>query len=117
MTEAQRIELKRMPYSQFLKTAFWAAVKQRIHERDQKMCQMCGDERRTRLEVHHRRYEHHGHEDLHLEDLILLCDECHEDVTRKPGLRAWPFRDIEYRDEEGGYDNLIDDLRLAGGAA
>ena len=38
-------------------------------------CQICG--KSGVLNVHHRNYEHHGTEVYHTEDLICLCDECH----------------------------------------
>jgi 5-methylcytosine-specific restriction endonuclease McrA len=94
MTHQDRLNLKKMPYAEFLKTSFWYVVRERVRQRDGNLCQMCGDERQNILEVHHRTYEHHGREDEYIGDLILLCDECHYDVTRKPHLQAWPYRDM-----------------------
>ena len=92
--ERERMRLKRMPYAEFLKTPFWHRIKQRVWRREQGICGMCGDKRQKKLEVHHRTYDNHGREDLYLGDLILLCDECHDDVTRKPHIQAWPYRDM-----------------------
>ena len=84
--------LRRLPYERFLKTEFWMQVREWIQERDNYTCQMCGDDRqRFFLNVHHRTYEHRGWEDCYLEDIILLCGECHQDVHRK-GLETWPFK-------------------------
>lgn len=68
--------IKNMPYEDFLKTPYWRAVSEKKRRQSNFKCQMCNDE--TFLQVHHRSYENHGLEHLHLEDLIVLCKKCHE---------------------------------------
>jgi hypothetical protein len=65
--------LKAMPYSEFLRTDYWHAVK--AHVLIVESCSMCAGH--LKLNVHHRTYKHHGREHLHLEDLIVLCENCH----------------------------------------
>lgn len=86
----EREKLRSMKYSDYLKTPHWQEIERIVRESAEDICQMCGDERERNLQVHHRTYAHRGYEDFHLEDVILLCDECHSDVHRK-GLEGWPF--------------------------
>lgn len=99
MTDEERRQLRKMPYPEFLKSEFWREIKVAVRERADDICEMCGDSRQTVLEVHHRTYEHRGWEDLYLTDLLLLCDDCHEDVHRK-GLMAWPYTPHQYAERE-----------------
>ena len=46
------------------------------------------------LQVHHKTYLHHGKEVFYLEDLIVLCDNCHHNEhTKNPTLyvKAMPL--------------------------
>lgn len=43
-------------------------------------CQVCNLS--GRLNVHHRSYENHGYENLHLEDLVVLCEGRHSQFHR-----------------------------------
>ncbi len=109
MTEQERLALKAMPYQKFLKTPFWCSVRAFIIKRAQYMCEMCAlsyhgrqqDPEHCPLQVHHRTYEHHGWEDEYPGDLIALCPECHERVTKKPHLQNWPYREDRYLYPEG----------------
>ncbi len=87
LSTIQRKRLAAMPYSEgdrtsiaFLDTRFWAIVRAEVIKRDDGVCKFCDNAVGT--EVHHLTYAHHGWEDLHLEDLILLCGGCH-DSTHK----------------------------------
>lgn len=67
--------LKGYEYKDFLNTYYWDAVRQyKLYLANYK-CQLCNS--KGKLNVHHTTYEHHGTEHLHLEDLIVLCEECH----------------------------------------
>ena len=70
--------IKEMDYQDFLNTPYWDAVRsKKLYEAHFK-CQLCGKSD-TRLNVHHNSYERHGYEaEYYKEDLIVLCDECHE---------------------------------------
>ena len=79
--------LRRMPYEIFLQTDYWKIIKQRVLWESCK-CSQCGSWKN--LQIHHKTYEHRGYEHLHLEDLQVLCKDCHElvhkDETPKPIL-------------------------------
>ena len=64
----------------FLSSEYWQQVKQKIHARDRK-CVKCGSI--LFLEVHHLTYKNKGNELNNLEDLILLCAECHKKIHEK----------------------------------
>lgn len=67
--------LRALPYKMFLQSLYWDIVRNYVRYKRGYRCEMCaaGDP----LNVHHKTYEHHGDEHRYLEDLILLCSECH----------------------------------------
>lgn len=65
-------------YQDFLASDYWQSVRQQVLARDSHRCQSCDTTRR--LQVHHKTYENHGEEHLHLEDLVTLCSDCHQAV-------------------------------------
>ena len=69
------IELKNMPYKQFLQTHYWTIVRNYKLYLVGYKCNLCGSS--SILNVHHKSYEHHGEEHKYLEDLIVLCQPCH----------------------------------------
>ena len=75
--------IKEMDYQDFLHTPYWDAVRsKKLYEAHFK-CQLCG-ETGIKLNVHHNSYERHGYEaEYYKEDLIVLCDECHEKFHNK----------------------------------
>jgi Zn finger protein HypA/HybF involved in hydrogenase expression len=81
---SERVSLKRMDYREFLLTRFWGDVRSRKLKQARFRCQVCNSN--GRLNVHHRSYENHGYEDLHLEDLIVLCEGCHGQFHREGKL-------------------------------
>jgi hypothetical protein len=62
-----------MPYSLYLQTPHWQAMRQATWERCGNRCQLCNSQ--DGLHVHHRTYENLGRENP--EDLIVLCSKCH----------------------------------------
>lgn len=64
-----------LPYQDFLQHPYWKNVRNKIIERD-KCCRTCGSI--VFLEVHHITYENRANELNHLEDLTLLCRDCHQ---------------------------------------
>lgn len=66
--------LRALPYAEYLKTDHWYFTRRLALERAGHRCQVCNA--KSRLEVHHRTYENRGEEPP--EDLIVLCDPCHE---------------------------------------
>lgn len=75
ITEAEIQELKDMPYQQFLNTFYWKTIRNYIFYKRGTKCHLCPSTQY--LQVHHRTYEHRGFEISYLEDLIVLCRDCH----------------------------------------
>jgi len=73
MTNSRIEELKTMPYEEYLKTPEWAEKRANALQRADYRCQICNSPHS--LHVHHRTYENRGDEQL--EDLTVLCDDCH----------------------------------------
>jgi hypothetical protein len=74
--------LRVMPYRNFLRTTYWGIVRAQTIKRAGFACQLCNQA--SRLEVHHRTYEHHGQEhDWYSNDLIVLCNPCHAKFHNK----------------------------------
>ena len=71
-------KLRKLDYSEFLKTPYWKTVGEAVKSRAGWRCENCGETRN--LQVHHKTYEHHGDEIHHLQDLVCLCRECHAKV-------------------------------------
>jgi YgiT-type zinc finger domain-containing protein len=71
---------KSMKYSDFLKTPYWKCIASALKDRSPK-CHLCGSS--ENLVVHHLTYTHHGRELDHLEDLVVVCKECHEGYFHK----------------------------------
>lgn len=70
-----RLFAAQIPYSEFLNSAYWRSIASHLKDTAGK-CELCG--MTARLVVHHKTYRHHGDELNHLDDLIVLCRECHE---------------------------------------
>jgi 5-methylcytosine-specific restriction endonuclease McrA len=68
------LELKDMPYREYLETHEWQRTRKDALKRADRKCQLCNAEG-TELHVHHKTYERRG-EELP-EDLIVLCKDCH----------------------------------------
>ena len=84
--------INKMPYSVFLKTQYWRSITKYLRDKTGHKCQICGKE--NNLQVHHKTYLHHGKEVFYLEDLIVLCDNCHHNEhTKNPTLfvKAMPL--------------------------
>jgi 5-methylcytosine-specific restriction endonuclease McrA len=64
-----------LSYKMFLTTPYWKEVSQLAKRKAKFSCQLCGS--KENLNVHHKTYEHKGTEINHLEDLIVLCQNCH----------------------------------------
>ena len=68
-------------YYAYLQTPHWKEVRNlKLHQVGGK-CQLCGATKR--LEIHHNSYEHLGKEEYYLNDLIVLCHECHAKFHNK----------------------------------
>ena len=76
-------ELRSIPYVDFLQTQYWRAVSEHL-KTEYPWCALCTEPLAGPLEVHHRTYKHRGSEWEHLEDLAVLCHECHDWISKKP---------------------------------
>lgn len=72
-------------YDWFLASRYWKIVATKVKEMAENKCAICA--KSGALEAHHRTYEHHLHEHLHLSDLICLCNSCHSKFHNK--LPRW----------------------------
>lgn len=77
--------LKKMKYEDFLQTDYWKLVSEQARINAHYKCQLCGCNDK-KLNVHHNTYEHRGEEFKHMEDLICLCEDCHNFYHRKKYL-------------------------------
>jgi hypothetical protein len=68
--------LKNLDYDEYLQTYYWKRVSAIVKNRDNNECVKCGSV--ENLEVHHSSYKYKGYEYNFMEDLITLCDICHE---------------------------------------
>jgi len=75
LSQASIDRLKGMDYQDFLSTFYWEIVRKYKMVRAGYKCELCNEN--GVLHVHHKTYEHHGEEHSHLEDLIVLCKDCH----------------------------------------
>jgi hypothetical protein len=69
--------VRRLPLDVWYRSPKWKCTA-RLQLLAYPACAKCG--RRDNLQVHHRTYEHLGIEILHMEDLITLNDQCHEEI-------------------------------------
>lgn len=73
-------------YKQYLKSAGWARIRAIVLSRDKK-CRICGA--LTNLQVHHKTYLHIFNEHVNLDDLVTLCNGCHEKQHGKSNLQNY----------------------------
>jgi 5-methylcytosine-specific restriction endonuclease McrA len=83
--------LQRLDYFDFLRTPYWRIVSR--HVRIQRgACNRCGA--RSGLQAHHLTYEHHGWEHEHLDDLEVLCRDCHRVEHRQVPTAGGEWRSV-----------------------
>ncbi len=70
----KEVDLKTIPYPEYLKTYHWAQTRDAALERAGHRCQVCN--KTKSLNVHHRTYARRGNE--RPDDLTVLCRRCHE---------------------------------------
>jgi hypothetical protein len=75
-------------YEEYLKSAFWSAVRRRTLTRDRFICRLCPNKA---TEVHHTVYDFFTLKGKTLQHLYAICSPCHERVTfESPGVRHNP---------------------------
>ena len=65
-----------MTYKMFLRTPYWQLVSNLARRKAKYKCQLCGGNKT--LNVHHKTYENKGFEIINMDDLIVLCQDCHQ---------------------------------------
>lgn len=66
-------------YNRYIRSNDWKKKRDERVEYDGNRCRNCGS--RLYLQVHHRKYNSLGKEDVK-SDLVTLCDECHDKITK-----------------------------------
>lgn len=69
-----------LTYSEYLQTKHWKSLRSVALKRFDYQCARCGSAKN--LQVHHVNYENMGLPGSELEDLIVLCNKCHEEVHK-----------------------------------
>jgi len=74
----QKIEyfIQSMNYRDFLETPYWTIVSEKKKIQAKFKCQLCNSQ--SNLQTHHRTYSIRGKELQNLNDLVVLCEECHK---------------------------------------
>jgi 5-methylcytosine-specific restriction endonuclease McrA len=83
-------------YEEYLQSAEWAEIRDRVLERDDYICQGCLKEEAT--QVHHKTYDHVFEEFAF--ELIALCETCHarfhgRPLPPPPYVKLYPDIEIE----------------------
>lgn len=68
-----------MEYKTYLRSKLWKHIRRNVLRRDRWVCQSCGEKA---TQVHHVRYDGRTMRGQDLDNLMALCDECHEAVSR-----------------------------------
>lgn len=68
--------IKQMEYKEFLKTPYWKAISEKVKIKSDFRCSLCNADKN--LSVHHRTYSIHGNELDNMQELICICQNCHE---------------------------------------
>ncbi|MGL5190156.1 MAG: hypothetical protein ACRC7S_10980 [Cetobacterium sp.] len=68
--------IKRMDYKDFLKTPYWKAISEKVKIKSDFRCSLCNSSKN--LSVHHRTYSIHGDELYNMNELVCICQECHD---------------------------------------
>jgi hypothetical protein len=95
MRRPVQVEYNRsLPYAEFLKSLYWRYVRSLVFRLwGKRGCRRCRATR-VRLDVHHITYEHQGDELNHLEDLVVLCRNCHEHAHEAEYLKIPPVQQV-----------------------
>ena len=96
---------RKMSYDNFLKTSYWKMISFRARELANNKCKVCGEKGKT-LNIHHNSYENHGLEIIHDEDLICLCEDCHQLFHDKQKKAYWNEMKIKKQRRKESLTNL-----------
>jgi hypothetical protein len=85
MKQRKSLVVDPRPNKDHPKPSHLAKVRKKALTRDNGRCQTCFSD--EDLELHHRTYDRFGEENL--EDLIMLCKDCHEAITESIRRRRY----------------------------
>ena len=77
-------ELNSISYKEYLKTNHWKRVRKLAFKRAKykcEQCEQCGN--KGVLHPHHKTYKNRGNEHNNLDDIIVLCEDCHSKIHDK----------------------------------
>lgn len=69
--------IQEMDYHHFLATPYWQAIAEKVKNKNDWRCEICGKQSYN-LNVHHPNYDFHGYELQNIAKLKCLCKDCHE---------------------------------------
>ena len=67
-------------YNEYMLSPEWKEKRIAVAQREDHVCQMCGQKVLVKYHIHHKTYARFGHEDLN--DLMFLCEQCHSKLHR-----------------------------------
>ena len=129
-----KVYLKKRHYVTVYLTSFWwHVIRNKVLMRDNWSCQdsNCTTPDCKKLDVHHKTYTHKGEEVAFMDDLITLCDYCHEKEharlkklglepekkKRKKRKRIFKKRrgvwELEAEDAMNSFEDKVENLRKA----
>lgn len=77
-------------YTYFLNTLYWKIVTDKVKKMGKYICKGCGESEQlngAKLRTHHLTYDNHCREHLHMEDLLLVCSDCHTKIHRDDAFK------------------------------
>lgn len=77
------MEKYKIEYRNYLLSKEWFEIRNNLFKSRGKKCELCSST--TRIEVHHKTYKNIFNEQL--EDLQVLCSECHSDIHKVKGTK------------------------------
>ena len=75
--------VKYSDYNKYIKSAAWLRIRDLVLLRDNNRCIICGFKKN--LHIHHMTYKHLFKEEGHLEELVTLCQKCHDTIHAREG--------------------------------
>ena len=95
-----------MSYRKYLKSYNWHCIRKKVIERDNDICQCCGDKNCV-LQVHHIKYNSLIMSGKDISHLITLCANCHHKVESIKKKYAILIFDDGLQDSQIDYDKKL----------
>ena len=75
------LKLRKIDYNKFLLTWYWRTITHMLRKTIGNVCVKC-KRKKYKIHVHHKTYDYHGMEHLHLDSLMILCEKCHNKIPK-----------------------------------